>query len=26
VIAEPLTEIHGGPVEVVTPEGIEVAA
>jgi len=26
VIAKPLTEIHGGSVEVVTPEGVEVAA
>ena len=26
VIAEPLTEIHGGRVEIVTPEGAEVAA
>jgi zinc protease len=26
VIAEPLAEIHGAPVEVVTPDGVEVAA
>jgi predicted Zn-dependent peptidase len=26
VIGEPLAEIHGAPVEVVTPEGAEVAA
>src|SRR5204862_46638 len=26
VVATPLAEIHGAPVEVVTPEGVEVAA